>query len=68
VHGIGPAVERTHGKSGAALDNAVRANIELVVSRLEKSPVLARKIREGGVQIAGGRYDLASGRVEITAA
>jgi carbonic anhydrase len=54
--------------AGQVVDNAVRANIELVVSRLEKSPVLAKKLREGGIKIVGGRYDLDTGSVEITAA
>lgn len=68
VKSIQPAVQRAHGKHGDPLDNAVRANVELVVSRLKKSPVLAKRVRDGAVKIVGGRYDLNTGMVEITAA
>lgn len=67
VKSIKPAIERVYGQPGDTLDNAVRANVELVVSRLKRSPVLAKRLRDGAVKIVGGRYDLDTGLVEITA-
>lgn len=66
VEGIAPAVEKVKGQSGDLLDNAVRANIENVVSQLKESPILAEALAAGKIQIVGGRYDLDSGIVEFT--
>lgn len=66
VEGIQPAVEAVRDQPGDLLDNAVRANVELVVRHLKESPILAELLEHGKVQIAGGRYDLDTGAVEIT--
>jgi carbonic anhydrase len=66
VEGIAPAVEKVKGQSGDLLDNAVRANIELVVNQLKESPVLAEALHAGKIKIVGGRYDLDTGVVEFT--
>ena len=65
---IRPAVERARGRGGDLLGNAVRANVESVVERLQASePVLAPAAKTGRLKIVGGRYDLRSGRVELIA-
>lgn len=66
VQGIRPAVEKVEGQPGDHLDNAVRANVELTVNRLQESPLLAEAVAQGQLKIVGGRYDLDTGTVEIT--
>lgn len=63
---IGPAVERVKGKPGDPVDSAVRANVEMVVEQLKTSkPILAELIHEGKLKVAGARYDLDTGVVEL---
>lgn len=66
VEGIAPAVEKAKGQSGDLLDNAVKANVENVVSQLKESPILAEALEAGKLKIVGGRYDLDTGLVEFT--
>ncbi|OGG56864.1 MAG: hypothetical protein A3F84_10755 [Candidatus Handelsmanbacteria bacterium RIFCSPLOWO2_12_FULL_64_10] len=72
VHKIAPAVEkvRASGRAGdalvaAAVDENVSAALADVVRR---SAILAHLIHEGKLTIAGGRYNLASGRVDVMGA
>jgi carbonic anhydrase len=66
VDAITPAVKRAKGRPGDALDNAVRANVELVVEKLRTSrQVLANQVSSGKLRIVGARYDLESGRVDV---
>jgi carbonic anhydrase len=66
VDAITPAVKRARGRPGDALDNAVRANVELVVEKLRTSrQVLAAQVSSGTLRIVGARYDLESGRVDV---
>jgi carbonic anhydrase len=63
---IAPAVESVRGMSGNLLDNAIRANVALVVGQLvERSPLLADLASRGVVKIMGGYYSLQSGQVGI---
>jgi carbonic anhydrase len=66
VESIRPAVEKTKGQPGNLLENAVRANIELTVSRLKASPILAEAIAKNQLKIVGARYDLDTGAVALT--
>jgi carbonic anhydrase len=67
IQAIAPAVNGIKGDQGAALDRAVRANIRWVVQQLKSSaPILAGHVREGKLKVIGARYDLESGRVEVT--
>jgi carbonic anhydrase len=67
VDAISPAVKRVRGRPGDVLDNAVRANIELVVEKLRTSrQVLANQVSSGKLRIVGARYDLDRGRVDVT--
>ncbi len=65
VEGIKPAVERVKDQSGDLLDNAVRANVELVVGQLKKSSILADAMTQGRLKIVGARYDLDTGVVDV---
>jgi carbonic anhydrase len=66
VDAIRPAVAQVQGSLGDLLDNAVRANVELVVAQLVRSePILAPAVREGRLRITGARYDLDTGQVDI---
>ena len=68
VAAINPALAKAKGQAGDLLDNAVKANIKLVVEQLKSSqPILAELLQEGRVKIVGARYDLDSGKVEILA-
>jgi carbonic anhydrase len=66
VEGITPAVEKAKGKTGDNVDNVVRANLEIIVGRLNESSILAEAVKEGKLKIVGGRYDLDTGAVEYT--
>ena len=68
VEAIKPAVEQVKGKPGDLLDNAVRANVKIVVEELKSSrPILADLFKDNKLKIVGGRYDLESGKVDIIA-
>ena len=67
VEGIRPAAEKVKGQPGDWLDNAVKANVELVVRQLKTSPLLSEAVEKGELRIVGARYDLDSGVVEVTA-
>lgn len=65
---IKPAVEKTQGLSGDPLDNAVKANVQMVVEKLKSSPpILSQLVEQGKLQIVGARYDLDSGVVSMIA-
>jgi carbonic anhydrase len=63
VRDITPAIEQSKGQPGDALDNAIKANTALTVSRLKTTQLLAEALGKGGLKIVGGRYDLDSGAV-----
>ncbi len=64
VDALRPAVLRARGKPGDLLENATRANIEIAVERLRKlPPILAPAAKQGKLEVTGGLYDLATGRV-----
>ncbi|MBX9680244.1 MAG: carbonic anhydrase [Gemmataceae bacterium] len=56
-----PAVRPARGDVAQAIRENVRHQANLVA---ESSPVIARLVREGRLRVAGGVYDLQSGRVE----
>lgn len=66
VKAIKPAVAKTKGQPGDAVDNAVRAQVLEVTAQLQKAgPVLADRVKAGKLKVVGARYDLDTGRVEI---
>ena len=59
-----PAVEKTRGLPGDPVENAVKANVELVVKQLRTStPVLAELISKGKLKVVGALYSLDTGKV-----
>ena len=61
---IKPAVEKSRGEPGDAVNNAVRANVQLVVQQLRAStPVLSELVAHGKLKIVGGVYSLQTGKV-----
>lgn len=58
---IRPAVKATGGDAALAVVRNVQHQAETL---REASPVLARRIREGQLIVAGGVYDVETGRVE----
>src|SRR5262245_2415333 len=67
VAAIRPAVIASQGKPGDALDNAIRANVEMSVARLKTlAPIVGPAFKRGAVKIVGGVYDLKSGAVTMT--
>lgn len=68
VQPILPAVGAVRDQPGDRLDNAIRANVRLVVGRLRSSePVLKLMAISGKIKILGARYDLNSGFVVLVA-
>ena len=66
VKPILPAVDLVKTLPGNMLENAVRANVRLVVDRLRSSAPILKPLVDGGkVKVVGGRYDLTSGAVEV---
>jgi carbonic anhydrase len=68
VEAIKPALEIAKDQPGDKLDNAVRANIRMVVGQIKSStPILADLAKKGKVNVVGARYDLDTGAVEMLA-
>lgn len=66
VKAIKPAVTKSKGQPGDAVDNAVRAQVLEVAEQLRKAgPVLAERVKADKLKVAGARYDLDTGRVEV---
>lgn len=66
VKAIQPAVEKIKNQPGDPLDNAVRANITMVVQQLKSSaPILEELVKKGDLTVVGARYDLDDGVVAI---
>ena len=63
---VKPAVTRSHGTPGDPLENAIRANVQLGVERLQGlEPILAPRVKNGTLKITGGVYDLKTGLVTL---
>jgi carbonic anhydrase len=61
---VKPAVVKSQGMPGEALENAIRTNVELGVERLRGlEPILAPRVKDGTLKITGGVYDLKTGLV-----
>ncbi len=68
VHAIQPAVERSRSQEGDPVENAIVANVQIVVENLKNTgPILAEYVSSGKLKIVGGRYDLDTGLVELVA-
>jgi carbonic anhydrase len=66
VKAIQPAVDRSRNQPGDPVENAVRANVAMVVQQLKSSaPILGESARKGDLTIVGAVYDLDDGVVAI---
>ncbi|MEH2152996.1 carbonic anhydrase [Nostoc sp.] len=65
VKAIKPALKRVKDQPGDAVENAVVANVQYQIERLQRSQLLTEQVRSGKLKIVGGRYDLDTGRVNI---
>ena len=60
-----PAVDQTRTMAGDKVENAVRANVELVVKQLRSStPILSELVAHNKLKIVGGVYSLDTGKVD----
>jgi carbonic anhydrase len=63
---IKPAVAQSQGVPGDILENAIRKNVEIGVERLKGlQPILAPRVKDGKVKVAGAVYDLRTGTVKM---
>lgn len=63
---IEPSVGGPEKATPESLDRAARQNVQAVVAQLKASkPIVAAAIENGTVEIAGGVYDLDSGKVTV---
>ena len=60
---IEPAVEKARKEPGNVLENAIDANVQLMVEQLKKEPFIAEKIKKDQVAVVGGVYHFKSGEV-----
>jgi carbonic anhydrase len=67
INAIKPAVEKAKASNPQdLLDASIRENIKAQVEQLRNlEPVLAKRVREGSIQIIGALYHLESGEVEF---
>jgi len=66
IKAIQPAVDKARSQPGELLDNAVRANVTMVVRQVKSSaPILKERVEKGDLTVVGARYDLDDGVVAI---
>lgn len=66
VKAIQPAVDKVRNQPGDPIENAVRANVAMVVRQLKSSgPIVAELVRKGALTIDGALYDLDDGTVTV---
>jgi len=66
IDAIRPIVEKEKKNKGDLLDNSVKANVLMVVKKLNSSePILKEFVHEKKLTIVGARYDLDDGVVTI---
>ncbi|OKH32468.1 carbonic anhydrase [[Phormidium ambiguum] IAM M-71] len=68
VNAIKPAVKSVQGLPGDIVENSVKANIKIVVSKLKSTqPIVSELVKSNKIKIVGGRYDLDTGKVDLIA-
>lgn len=67
ANALEPAYEVAAQQPGDLPDNMMRAQTTLTVERLRCDRSIKERLEEGTLMVVGGRYDLASGQVDIIA-
>ncbi len=66
VTAIAPAVAQAKGLPGDLVDNAIRANIDLVAGQIRAAaPIITEALKAGKVRVVGAYYHIDSGKVDI---
>jgi carbonic anhydrase len=65
IDSIQPAISRSAKQPGDRLENAVRENVFLQMEKLKESPLIIRLLNEGQIKLAGGYFNLKTGKVSI---
>ncbi len=66
VAAVKPAVAESSGTSSDLLINSIRANVKRGVAYLSTvDPILSERVKSGKLKVAGGVYDLATGKVTL---
>ncbi|WP_094603179.1 Carbonic anhydrase [Sporomusa silvacetica DSM 10669] len=66
LQSIAPAVETAKNRTGELLLNAIKANIEFTVEKLQStSPILKKAIMRKGLQIIGAIHNICDGSVTL---
>ncbi len=67
INAIQPAVDCVKDDPGNLLDNAVRANIKLVVDQLQSAAPVTEFVLHNRLKVVGAQYNLGCGTVEMIA-
>jgi carbonic anhydrase len=63
---IKPAVSKVQGQPGDVYDRVTRENVNAGVDKLKNlDPIIAPRVKTGGVKVVGGVYDLQTGTVKL---
>jgi len=66
VESLSGAVSMAKRKPGDPVDNAIRIATKLTAAALAQAePILSEAVKSGEVKVVAGRYDIATGQVEI---
>jgi carbonic anhydrase len=66
VAALAPAVKAALDRPGDSLDNTIRQNVVMTVAGVKAAtPILSKAIDDGKVRVAGGVYDLTTGKVAL---
>ncbi len=66
VEAIGPSIKDAISKPGDELDNAIKANVLANMEHLKAAaPIISAAVTEKRVNVVGGVYNLADGRVDL---
>lgn len=66
MEAIAPALKTVKGKEGDFVDNAIKANVDIVVSRIATTdPILSKSVKKGTLKVVGTYYNIESGVVEV---
>jgi carbonic anhydrase len=67
VKSLSPAVEGAKGMKGDLVENSVRNNVRLEISKITNNkPILAQYIKEGKLRVLGAYYHIENGKVEFS--